>query len=158
DQRGRRALHHSDDGEVEEEPGEGEEDVDDAHEELVDPAAEVAREGAERDAEDGARADDDDADLEGDAGAVEHLGEEVGAVLVGAEWVRRRRAEEPRVEVAVGRGVGRERRAEERDEEEAREQRGAEPGGGRQVLHDLRIRGSATPYARSVTTFTATTM
>ena len=72
DQHQRRNAHH---------------DFDQAAEQHVDPAAEVAGQRADGDADRGGDAHRDEADAERDLRAVDHLGEDVEALLIGAEPV-----------------------------------------------------------------------
>src|SRR5262249_40159404 len=88
--------------------------------------------------------------------AVEHGRQQVHAVVVGAEEVRRRRPEQLLVQVATVGRVRRDERAEDGGGEEQPQEHQADPFAAR--FHALRILGSATPYATSTARFTATTM
>ena len=78
-----------DEGERQDEPREGEEDVGDAHQHRVDQPAGIAGDRADGEADRRGDDRDEDDDEQRDARAVDDAREDVAALVVGAEPVRR---------------------------------------------------------------------
>jgi hypothetical protein len=82
----------------------------------------------EQDAECRRDADRDDGDLERDAGAVEHPGQDVAAAVVGAERVRQGWRQAPLADVQVVRVVRRDRRPDDRQDHQQADDRQPDQG------------------------------